>query len=261
MPVNDYNDYKNQVSSPTQRIQDTKTSTATNIGRCSSSWLTTPLGGVAPSAAETCDNNLAGCIGQRNGLSQQRIAQVLINFRSGFVTIVDRLIHSGGLDATLTSTQTVNTPALTRYTSGVQVFAALEVYTTIGTTTVVATVGYTNQSNAAKTVEVEIGATGRREVNRFVMCPLAGGDTGVKSVQSVTLDSSTTTAGNFGVTLFKPLYYMPITEVGSQLLFDSMLNCCGNCPVVENGACLSYIVVGGAITTGIIQSNIRFIEA
>jgi hypothetical protein len=113
--------------------------------------------------------------------------------------------------ANVTSTQTTNLPtaALTRYTSGAGVFAAIEISSSgIGSTQTTGTISYTNQAGTA-------GQTGRfgtigSTTHRFYFCTLDSGDTGVRSVESVTLVTSTGTAGNFGVTLYRPLaFFVP----------------------------------------------------
>jgi hypothetical protein len=128
---------------------------------------------------------------------------------TGVYFIVDRLSHQGGLGAVTTSTQTTNLPtaALTRYTDGVGVMIGLTIYTTIGGTASTITASYTNQAGVSgRTTAVQaIGGTGNNTAPRMIFLPLAAGDTGVRSVESVTLAASTGTAGNFGVTLFKIL--------------------------------------------------------
>jgi hypothetical protein len=46
-------------------------------------------------------------------------------------------------------------------------------------------------------------------INKFQIMPLQAGDRGVKSVESLTLSASTGTAGNFGLTLFRPIMTFP----------------------------------------------------
>jgi len=48
---------------------------------------------------------------------------------------------------------------------------------------------------------------------------LADGDTGVRSVEGVTVAATTGTAGNFGVTLFKPIFMMPMHGIGQNGLY------------------------------------------
>jgi hypothetical protein len=60
-------------------------------------------------------------------------------------------------------------------------------------------------------VAVTFGGTGYNEVGRMIMLPLqAAGDTGVQSIQSVTLAASTLTAGSFGATMAHPIAAIPI---------------------------------------------------
>lgn len=126
------------------------------------------------------------------------------------IAIADRLVESGGLNGTLTTAQTVGTPALpARATTATDVEMWLEWYTGTGATAVTATVTYTNQ----------VGVTGRTSTlalaasvpgNRSLQMPLQAGDTGVQSVQSVLLSASTGSAGNFGVVLRRTLLTGPI---------------------------------------------------
>ncbi|RTK96146.1 MAG: hypothetical protein EKK64_04915 [Neisseriaceae bacterium] len=119
--------------------------------------------------------------------------------------IFDRLSHQGGLSTTTTSPQTTNLPtaALTRYTNGHNVMAALEFYTTnSGGVATTATISYTNQDGTSgktsKPVSFGGGLTGR-----LLIVPLDDGDTGVRSVESVTIAADTTVSSNFGVTLLR----------------------------------------------------------
>ena len=128
---------------------------------------------------------------------------------TGIYYIIDRLSHQGGLDGTLTTAQTTNLPtaALTRYTDGVGVMIGLTIYTAIGGTATTVTVSYTNQAGVSgRTTAVQaIGGSGNSSTGRMIFLPLQAGDTGVRSVESVTLIATTGTAGNFGVALFKIL--------------------------------------------------------
>ena len=121
--------------------------------------------------------------------------------------LIDRLGHTGGLSGTVATAQTTNLPTAalpTRATGGAGVMAALQIYTTLGATNANVTCSYTNQSGTA-------ARTGTAE---FVITPIStlvypftleGADSGVRSVESVTLSVSTGTVGDFGVLLYKPL--------------------------------------------------------
>lgn len=138
----------------------------------------------------------------------------------GAYLLVDRLSHQGGLSGTTTTAQTTNLPtaALTRYTDGVGVMAALTIYTDVGTTAVSPTISYTNQAGTSGQTSgsFQFGGTGWDDAGRTFIVPLAVGDTGVRAVASVTLGVSTGTAGAFGVTLFKPLAMIIVDGAGFQ---------------------------------------------
>lgn len=152
--------------------------------------------------------------------SSYRILQA--NFSVGssdnYWILCDRLSHQGGLVANVNTTQTTNLPtaALTRFTSGDGVWAAIEIYTSIGNTGTTFTVSYTNQAGTSgQTSRAQvIGGGNDTQSGRFIIIPLADGDTGFRSIESVTLAATTGTAGNIGVTLFKPLYMM-VSEFGT----------------------------------------------
>lgn len=263
MPISDFATYKSKIITPSQRIQDTKTSTTSVAGRLVSMWRTSPFGADVPGAADTCSSSTTGALGQLNGSTTQRIAQISVSLQqSAYIIVADRLVESGGLSGTVTTPQSVDTPSLTRYTNGVGVVPFLEIYTTVGTTGTIATVSYTNQSGTSGRIGYAgIGGTGFNAAQRSLVINLQAGDSGVRSVESVTLAGSTGTVGNFGVTLAKPLYFMPVPNLGSQqFLFDSVMTCCGNMPVIQNNACLYYLASTFTNSTGVYQSAIRFIE-
>ena len=141
----------------------------------------------------------------------------------GTLVVVDMLNLSSQLSGTVTTEQTTNLPtaALTRHTSGVGVTCALYVFSQVGSTATTFTVKYTNQSGTQNQVSTAtaLGATGNREAGRVIVVPLAAGDTGVRSVESVTVTATTGTAGNFGVCLFKPVAILSASD-SSPATFD-----------------------------------------
>lgn len=173
--------------------------------------------------------------------------------------VADILNHSGGLDGTITTEQTTNLPtaALTRYTSGEGVMAGILIYSTIGSTGTTYTVKYTNQNGTSGKISSEsvIGVASYREPGALLPVPLVDGDTGVRSVESVTLGSSTGVAGNVGVILFKPLAMMAIPGMGGVTI-DAVTTggFVGALAQAEPNACLSLIHVtpnvNGVIASG-----------
>ena len=163
----------------------------------------------------------------------------------GTLVMVDMLNLSGGLSGTVTTEQTTNlaTAALTRHTGGVGVMCALYVFSQVGSTATTFTVKYTNQAGTANQVSTAatFGATGNREAGRVIVVPLAAGDTGVRSVESVTVTATTGTAGNFGVCLFKPVAILSVSD-SSPATFDCVTSggFAGVFGEVHDDACLTF---------------------
>jgi len=172
----------------------------------------------------------------------------------GAYILVDRLSHQGGLSGTVTTAQTTNLPtaALTRYTDGVGVMAALTIYTDVGTTAASPTISYTNQAGTPgqTSVAFQFGGSGWDDAGRMFLVPLAAGDTGVRAVASVTLGVSTGSIGNFGVSLFKPLALIVVGMLGQQ--DQDVLSTGGSAAIIGLGseidadAHLSLIQIAGA---------------
>ena len=275
MPIANYADYVDRVKNITWNLGNAKALMGAGLGRSLiSSWTATPLAGTAPTTPTTPTNVTVGALPFVNSAAVQRLAQVEASLggildatvlSSGVVIICDRLSHQGGLSGTVTTGQTTNLPTapLTRYTDGVGVMAALEIYTAVGSTSTTVRASYTNELGISGKITslTAFGGGGQQEVGRFLILSLANSDRGVRSIESVTLSASTGTAGNFGVTLFKPLFIMPIQLAGYRMLFDSILGMCGNVPQVFNDACLFFCNgFHASISTCLFQANIAVIR-
>lgn len=167
------------------------------------------------------------------------------------VILVDMLNVSGGLSGIVTTAQTTNLPtaALTRFTSGEGVMAGLCIWGTIGGTATTVTVSYTNQVGTAGQISTATQIGGSYVANaagRIILIPLAAGDTGVRSVESVTLAGTTGTAGNFGVCLFKPIAIMAMNDFQGAHVIDAVSSggFVGALAEVHSDACLSVFGIG-----------------
>lgn len=251
---------------PTEIMHRTKIALTVVAGRMYSDWLVTPFAGTAPTTAAVPSRTIAGAIGQSNAASSavnlrlRRLAMARSN--PGMMVLCDRLSHQGGLSGITTGAQTTNLPtaALTRYTDGEGVMAALEIYTQIGATSTTVTASYTNQAGTAgrTTQATPWGNTGFREASRFVILPLQQGDTGVRAVASVTNAATTGTAGAFGVTLFKPLLVVPVSGAFQDM--DAMLGlACQNLRILDD-ACLFWLHMSTTTSTGVLQYTAEFAQ-
>jgi hypothetical protein len=158
----------------------------------------------------------------------------------------DYLVISGGLSGTSTDQQATTTAALTRYTSGVGVRAGVIIHAVLGVTATTLTASYTNQAGTSgRTSVITIGATGNREAGRVLPLSLEGADTGVRSVEHVTLNGTTGTLGNFGILLYRPLAMMCLNNVEGANVIDAVSTggFIGSLAEVQADACLSLMTV------------------
>lgn len=235
----------------------------------SSSWNAAAAAGGIPTTAVACSNTLAGALNNESiiGSTGQDFVAARASLNNstsgGLLVLADRLSHQGGLDGTVATTQTTNLPtaALTRYTSGEGVFAALEIYTAVGATAVTANGSYTNQDGTSGRTfkDIVFGATGANNAGLLLNLPLQDGDTGVRSVESITLSATTGTAGAFGVTLWKPLSMFHPSISGAEAYgvnsFNPLIGGCGQFEKVVENACLFFVSCNPAAipTSGIIS--------
>jgi hypothetical protein len=265
MALADYAAYKTGLAAPNQQIGYTKAAISGVTGRLSSLWTATPLAGAAPGGNAVPTNATTGSLGQNDGSASLWLAGFRSNKdRAATVILADRLVHTDGLSGTVTTAQTTNLPttALTRYTSGVGVLAALEIYGALGATATTFTCSYTNSGGTSGRTSpaYPIGSTTYNQVGRFLIMPMQAGDVGVKSVESVTVLASTLTAGNFGVTLFKPLYahFDPFTFAQGPVVQDFVNTAL--LPQIQNGACLFVIESLSATASAISHNEVLLIE-
>ena len=212
-----------------------------------SSYGTAPTTAVSlnkDSVSVAAPPGLPGTLTKQFWLSGAQTASEGANSQPTFF-IVDMLSIQGGLNGTVATAQTTNLPtaALPRYTDGAGVCIGIRVHTSVGSTATTLTCSYTNQAGTSgqTTPAVSFGGANKGQAGIFIVLPLADGDTGVRSVQSVTLAATTGTAGAFGVSLFKPLFMIPGTHgiAGLSNILESWM--AGKMIDVHPDACLRYV--------------------
>lgn len=249
MAFADYDAYKAAVANPRFRLPFNYA----QIGSGSSAWqsLFTVNGGASPGTSRQCGRDTVGSLGAGLMASLSNplfVTQTYVGNRyisssvSQLRVLIDRLVDTAGLSGTVTTAQTTNlpTPALTRYTSGLGVMAALQVYSSLGATPQTATISYTNQAGTAARTSKAIEVPASAGAGRLMVASLQDGDTGVRSVEEVLLSGSTGTAGNFGVTLFKPVMTLPLL-MSNQTVPEFLA---GRLPPLSDDACLDMVVYG-----------------
>jgi hypothetical protein len=235
------------------RAADFQTSAITvAIGRSMAMWrslLPTPAIPTASVALDKTSDNAIGPIpGAASGKLQILGGRFNTSGQAGATVVaIDLLNVSGGLSGTVTNEQTTNLPtaALTRHTGGDGVFIGIVIYTTLGTTATTISVRYTNQAGTANRTSTvtSFGGTGFRDAPRLIQIPLQAGDTGVRSVEGVTVTATTGTAGNFGVCLFKPLMTFSLDSTTGTMPIDAVSSggMIGSMAEFDDDACLTFM--------------------
>jgi hypothetical protein len=182
---------------------------------------------------EACALGLAGALpltAPAAGKTKRLVSVSFLCSASGTLFLYDRLVATSGLNASLATSQTTNLPTapLTRYTDGVGVEVWLEGYALLGSSQRVATITYTNSAG----VSGRTGAAGFIGGNPWNMTNTVGsgavpmtlqaGDRGVRTVESVQLSASTGAAGNFGVTLVKPIAIIPTIAANQGAVWNAL---------------------------------------
>ena len=174
--------------------------------------------------------------------------------------LVDMLGFYPITTVTTTGAQTLNnTVTRPRYTDGAGVQAFLTPSTVMGAATPTITLNYTNSAgtagkatpvtlpignSAAAVTSVVHSGTGSGKYGPFI--PLAAGDAGIRSVQSINLSASYV-SGVLNLMLCRPLLTLPITTLGVTAERD-LVNQFASMPRVYDGACLHWLMLAGAAT-------------
>jgi hypothetical protein len=172
--------------------------------------------------------------------------------------LVDMQGYYPGISMNVATAQTlIGTPTL-RYANGAGVRAYLAITATSGATAHNLSMSYTNQAGTAgRTMPVTVSCTasaivphithsGTAANNYGPFLPLANGDTGIQSVQTVTL-SAASGAGTAALVLARPLLTIPLTTAAVASERD-FLNQIPSLPRVQDGACLTWLYFAGAAT-------------
>lgn len=203
-----------------------KSVTATLVaGRPASLWslagipgagsFDTTLNGVTLSSSSTIPNGAIPHYDPASGNSYLAYLDAMAT-QAGRLLVLDRIWHNGGYTITSTSAQNSTTPTWpsrcptsgtddTPTTTGLGVLLALEISAATGAGTPTITIGYTNQAGTASRTATNVIATvASSAIGATYFIGLQAGDTGVRSVQSLTL-SATWTSGTMNLVAYRQL--------------------------------------------------------
>jgi len=270
--IPNYRKYLEQVKNSQRTTSFTKSSTTTQAGRPYSLWLQTPNAGVAPTTAAVPDNTTAGALTSNTAITGGKILRFLNTDIVSSATAVlfilcDRLSHQGGLVCNSSGIigQQTNLPTtpLTRYTTGVGVYAGLEFYGVAGGNTSTFIFKYTNEKGVAgrMTYPTQAGGSGFGTTNyRFIIAPLFQNDQGVRSVEEMQCSISTGDTGSCGVTLFKPLLFVPVFAPNFPSSIDAVLGAGSRFVQIQSTACLFWLAITYSTSTGTVLGRLSFAE-
>jgi hypothetical protein len=268
MALTDFDEYVEKLKE--NRVADFQLSTTiARTLRLNASWQSLLPAPAVPTTSVALNKDSAQSIGPIPDISTGRLTFLggrfnTSSFGAGGMLLVDLLNVSGGLSGIVTSAQTTNLPtaALTRYTSGEGVMAGIVIYTTLGTTATTISINYTNQAGTSGRISsvTSFGGTGFREPAILIPIPLQAGDTGIRSIESVTVAATTGTAGNFGVCLFKPLAMISLESATGAMPLDAVSTGCiiGSLCEIDPDACLTispFSAVSTSMTGAIILTE------
>ena len=210
---------------------------------------TTTSGGVALSSTSA---QVAGQIRHINpGSGNSYLARLAATAtQSGLLLLCDRLLHCGfqtstsaAIVVTTTTAQTLNTATLPARdlaggTTGLGVYAALEVSSATGAGAATPTISYTDTAlGSAQTGAMQQAYVASSAAGAFYPFTLAAGGTGVASVQSVTLGVSMT-SGTVGIVLYRVLAALEIVGPYVPNAIDALTS---GFPQIYNG-CVPFLV-------------------
>lgn len=217
----------------------------------------TAAGVPSTAAGQTLSRTSAGAmpIPAASGTSYLTSFQAVSTQATTYI-LADRLVETATLSGIVTTAQTVNSVALpARASSATDVELWLEIYAALGSTAVASvTASYTNQAGTAGQTATLVGgipASGGTAQRSYLMS-LQAGDTGVQSVQSVTLGTSTGTAGNFGIVLRRSLLFGNVAAANlsfAQGYAETDLQ------ILADDACVELLAQPTTPNTGLVQGN------
>lgn len=235
-------------------------------------WRATgqPGQGAIPAAAAVCTNATTGAMGFTQQTAPNTSYGAYMEAATGnaamTIEIHDRIAHMGGLSGVLTSLQTVgidlnsllasnNVSARIGNSNYSDVQWWLEWYTATGATATTATVAVTyDDGTSGNLTAISLAAT--RPASSMVplnaLIPAASSGKYIRAVNTVTLSTTTGTAGSFGVTATRPRMTLGCPIANMKFTADwAQLGL----PEINNSACLFPIVLTSTTSSGTVRGG------
>ena len=235
-------------------------------------WRATgqPGQGAIPTVVATCNNTTVGTIGFNQQTSPIKSYGAYLEIATGNAAMTmelhDRLASMGGLNGTLTTTQSVNLDLSTLLpTNNINVRKGddnysdvqwwLEWYTATGGTAVTATIAVTYNDGTTGNLSA-LSLAGTRPASHMIslnsLIPSAQSGKFIRGIVSVTLSATSGTAGNFGVTATRPRMTLSAPIANYKFIADwAQLGL----PEIYNSSAIFPIVLTPTTSTGTVRGG------
>ena len=230
----------------------------------SSLWRATgtPTQGAIPAGQAVCNDALTGALVNFDDASGEQWYLSKLNIARGNAGdntfIYDRLAHMGGLSGVTTGNQTVNVDVSgatynlanrCNQTTYEDVEWWAEIYTDIGVTGQTCTVTYTDAAgNTGNTTTFTLGGASPLNQDSRIFPIIGSGGEFIKSIQTVSIPTTTGTAGSWGITASRRLAVVNSAVANRMEVFDYRAL---GLPPIPNSACLYMLQLCITTSTGI----------
>jgi hypothetical protein len=175
------------------------------------------------------------------------------NVQGSILVLCDRLWHYSGTNLVTAGTPTINSVTLpardvNSSTLGEGVYPLFEVRTGLGAV-ISCTFNYTNSAGTAGRTSQTTALTATTQGHGLI-AGLQLGDTGVRSIQTVTI--SATTTGAAAISLFRPIAAFSTRDPGLPAIYSPIGT---SCPRLPSGASLFWLRYGNS-SLGVISSTL-----
>lgn len=180
----------------------------------------------------------------------------------GTLVLADRLWHNGGITITSTSLQPLSSAAWPSRdnagtANGAGVLLGVEVSAATGAGTPTLTIGYTNQAGTASRTATNVVSTiASSAAGAFYPIGLQAGDSGVRSVESITL-SATWTSGTINLVAYRPLAAL---ELPSGLTPNAIDAITGGFPRLFNGTVPFLLFIPSTTTASVVMGSVVYTQ-
>lgn len=229
-----------------------------------------PAAGAAPSAGlngATCDNTTTGALEYTNATSGNQMylggLEVLAHDNTS-VYLMDRLWANSGIVATTTGEQGITSPTFPARDReggttglGCMIFMELSTPTGAGGAVTNTTVRYTNSAGTGnRTATLAHTGAGGLVANYTAAFALEAGDTGVQSIEGITLGTTYSSGAGIHLVVARLIAIAPLSNTYS--LKNSAVKL--GLPKLYDGSCLYFIAAANTATGYDIIGQVTYVQ-